>query len=169
MSNKRLTDEEILNNKTDALMKIVNDRCYYYRNNIHRAAEDLIGLHLKLFQKILLFAMNEYYNVYTIASRGISKTWSLGLFATLRCWLWPGTKVVVMGPTQKQGREVLLKITDDFMQRSSLLRSEISKVSIGQNDSAIYFKNGSWIRVATASDTGRGLRSNIVISNCLAI
>ena len=49
------------------------------------------------------------------------------------------------------------------MQKSSLLRNEISKVAIGQNDCVVYFKNGSFIRVVTATETSRGARSNILI------
>lgn len=49
------------------------------------------------------------------------------------------------------------------MQKSSLLRNEISSWSVGQNDCYVKFKNGSWIRVYVASESSRGARSNILI------
>jgi hypothetical protein len=49
------------------------------------------------------------------------------------------------------------------MQKSPLLRNEISKVSVGQNDCEIKFKNGSFMRVVVASENSRGARSNILI------
>ena len=62
---------------------------------------------------------------------------------------------------------MLLKITDDFCKNygwgSDLLNNEISYKSVGQNNGIIQFKCGSWIRVVTASDTGRGARANILI------
>ena len=77
--------------------------------------------------------------------------------------LYPRTKIKVASYTFKQAKEVLLKITDDFMQKSPLICNEISKVSTGQNDCYIYFKNGSWIRVCVAGESARGGRSNIII------
>lgn len=91
------------------------------------------------------------------------KTWLTALFCTVRAILYPGSKIVVCSFTRKQGNEVLLKIQDDFMKKSPLLCLEIEKCNIGANDAVIYFKNGSWIRVATASDSGRGIRGNILI------
>lgn len=46
---------------------------------------------------------------------------------------------------------------------SDNLRREITYVSIGVNRAVIEFANGSWIKVATASDSGRGMRANIIL------
>lgn len=71
MSAKKLTDEEIKRNKTDSIMNIIAERCAYYRANPHRFAEDFIpGLKLRIFQKILLWAMFFNDNFYYVASRG---------------------------------------------------------------------------------------------------
>lgn len=60
-----------------------------------------------------------------------------------------------------------MKITDDFMKNygfgSENLRREITYASVGANKAVIEFANGSWIRVVTASDSGRGARANILI------
>ena len=100
---------------------------------------------------------------YFVAARGLGKTYLVALFAVCRCILYPRSKIVACSATFKQGKEIILKITDDFMQSSSLLRNEISKVSVGQNDCSVYFKNGSFIRVVTANENSRGARSNILI------
>lgn len=95
------------------------------------------------------------------------KTWLTALFCVVRCILFPGSKIVVCSSTRTQGNEVLLKITDDFCKNygwgSSNLNNEISYKSVGQNQAIIEFKNGSWIRVVTASDSGRGARANVLI------
>lgn len=46
---------------------------------------------------------------------------------------------------------------------SENLRREISYISIGSNKAVIEFWNGSWIKVVTAADTGRGNRANVLV------
>ena len=91
------------------------------------------------------------------------KTYIVALFSVCRCILYPGTKIIAASYTFKQGKEIVLKITDDFMQKSPLLRNEILKTTTGQNDCFVYFKNGSWIRVVVAAESARGARANILI------
>lgn len=69
--------------------------------------------------------------------------------------------------TRTQANEVLLKIEDDFMKLhgwgSENLKREISFHTVGINNAVINFKNGSYIKVVTASDTGRGGRANVLV------
>lgn len=160
---KKLTDQQVEQDKTQRIMYTIAQRCSYYRANPQRFAAEFLGVHLKLFQKILIWAMMKYDAFYFVASRSLGKTYLVGLFACIRCILYPGTKIVACSYTFKQGKEIILKITDDFMQKSPLLRNEISKWSTGQNDCSIYFKNGSWMRVVVAAESSRGARSNVLI------
>ena len=110
--------------------------------------------------------MRNNYAIYT-ASRGQGKTYLLGLFCTVVCILYPGTKICVASATRSQANEVLSKITDDFMKNyswgSENLKREIEYANVGYNKAIISFRNGSWIKVVTASDNGRGNRANILI------
>ena len=160
---KVITDQEIQQTKVDKIMNTVAERCAYYRHNPQRFCEEFLGIHLRLFQKILIWAMMNYDAFYFVAARSLGKTYLVALFGVVRCILYPGTKIVACSYTFKQGKEIILKITDDFMQHSALLRNEISKTSTGQNDCYVYFKNGSWIRVVVAGESSRGARSNILI------
>ena len=102
-----------------------------------------------------------------LAVNNFLKTWLTALFCVVRCILFPGSKIVVCSSTRTQANEVLLKITDDFCQNygwgSDNLNNEISEKAVGQNKAVISFKNGSWIRVVTGSDSGRGARANILL------
>lgn len=164
---RKLTDKEVISEKSNRLMNGVAYWGNFYRHNPQRFCKDYLNTNLKLFQKILLYAM--MHNNYFIfcASRGLGKTWLTALFCVVRCILFPGTKICVASSTRIQGNEVLLKITDDFCKNygwgSDNLNNEILEKSVGQNNAKIEFKNGSWIRVVTASDTGRGARANILI------
>ena len=157
------SDIEIEQAKSDRVMRVVAERGAYYRANPSRWIEDFIpSLKLRTYQKIVLWAMAHNDMSYIVASRGLSKTYMMALYCLFKCVCYPRSHVVVVSFTLKQGREVLLKITDDLMPRSALIRSEISKVSIGQNDCSIYFKNNSWIRVVTATQSSRGVRSTAI-------
>lgn len=157
------TQTEIEKDKQQKIMETVAWRAGYYRNNPHRYVIDVLGLSLKWFQQILLLCMMHYNFVMYLAARGQGKTYLTALFCCVRCILFPGTKIVVSSGTLKQANEVLLKIQDDFMKQSSILRSEIEKCNIGQNDASIYFKNGSWIKTRTSSENSRSARANCIV------
>lgn len=101
------------------------------------------------------------------AARSIGKTWLVALFCVCRAILYPGSKICVAASTRPQANEVLSKIVDDFMKEyqwgSDNLRREISSYTIGNNKAVIEFHNGSWIKVVTASDSGRGNRANVLV------
>lgn len=163
MAGKNKTDAQIQEDRSKKIMEVVAWRAGYYRCNPHRFVEDFIGIHLKLFQKIILWAMNWHDMFYFIACRGLSKTYMVALFAVMRCILYPGQQIICVSATYKQGREIVLKITDDFMHKSPLLCQEILKTSIGQNDCYVTWRNGSILRVVTASENARGARAHILI------
>lgn len=60
VKNKKLSDEQIQQQKTQKIMSIVAERAGYYRANPHRFAKDYLGIELKLFQKILLYCMMKH-------------------------------------------------------------------------------------------------------------
>lgn len=95
------------------------------------------------------------------------KTWLTGLFCVVRCILFPKTKICVASSTRTQANEVLSKIVDDFMKNygwgSENLCREITYYTIGLNKAEIDFANGSWIKVVTSSDSGRGNRANVLV------
>ena len=157
------TQTEIEKGKQQKIMEIVAWKAGYYRANPHRYVSEVLGLSLKWFQQILLWCMMHYNFVMYLAARGQGKTYLTALFCCVRCILFPGTKIVVSSGTLKQANEVLLKIQDDFMKQSSILRSEIEKCNIGQNDASIYFKNGSWIKTRTSSENSRSARANCIV------
>ena len=163
MAERKKSVQEIAQDKEQKIMNTVAWRAAYYRANPQRYVEEVLGIHLKLFQKILIWAMMNYYYFMFIAARGMSKTWLTALFCVVRCILYPGSKIVVCAGTLKQANGVLLKIQDEFMKQSPILCSEIDRCNIGLNDAIIMFKNGSWITTRTSTDNARGARANIIV------
>lgn len=145
-------------------MQVIAERAAYYRHNLDKFCYDYLGItNLKWFQKILLWAMNHFDNTLLLACRGLGKTYICALFAVCRAILWPGEQILVVSCTYKQAKNLVQKITDDFMLKSPLLRNEIAKVSVGQNDTYIQFKSGSMIKAITATESSRGFRSHIIM------
>lgn len=165
--NRKKSEKEIANEKSERIMNGIAVWAGFYRANPHRFVVDYLNIKLKLFQKILLYAMMHNNFFMYIAARGQGKTWLTALFCVVRCILFPKTKICIASATRPQANEVLLKITDDFMKNygfgSENLRREITYAAVGANKAVIDFANGSWIRVVTASDSGRGARANILL------
>ena len=167
ISKEKKSEKQLANEKSKRIMEGVAIWASFYRCNPQRFAIDYLNVPLKLFQKILLYAMmiNNYFMY--IAARGQGKTYLIALFCVIRCILFPKTKICVASATRPQANEVLSKITDDFMKNygwgSDNLRREISYYTVGANKAVIEFCNGSWIKVVTASDSGRGSRANILV------
>lgn len=57
-------------NKSERLMHGVGEWASFYRANPHRFVRDYLGVELKLFQQILLYAMMHFNFLTYIASRG---------------------------------------------------------------------------------------------------
>lgn len=68
--NKKMSAKEVANDKATKLMETIAWRAGYYRANPHRFVEDYLGITLKLFQKILLYAMMHNNYIMYLASRG---------------------------------------------------------------------------------------------------
>lgn len=144
----------------------------YYRENIDVFVEEYLQFtFLKWFQLSLLAMMNRSRVFLWIASRGMGKSFLIAIFAVVRCILYPGTKVVITSGQRSQSINVLEKIQTELMRDSPNLRNEIDmkETKFSGQDAKIMFKNSSYIKVVTASDSARSNRANIlIIQNCLA-
>lgn len=137
----------------------------YYRSNIHRFASDYLHLNLKLFQIILLVMMDKCTTFVFIACRGLGKSFLSAVFCCCRCILYPGTKICIASGTRGQAINVLEKIIVELKPNSPELANEIdeNETSINNTNAKITFKNGSYIKVVTASDSARSNRANLLL------
>ena len=91
------------------------------------------------------------------------KSWLLAVFCCIRCILYPGTKVCIASGTRGQSINILEKIKTELMPASPLLCNEIDNIQISNVKAMVEFKNGSFIKVVTASDSARSNRANILL------
>ena len=137
----------------------------YYRENVTRFAKDYLHLSLYLFQKILLTMMFSNNIMVFIGSRGLGKTFLSAVFCVIRAILWPGSKIVIVSGNRGQSMQVFEKIQMELMPKSPELCAEIDerKTTWRGQDAKIVFKNTSFIKVVTASDSARGNRADVLI------
>ena len=62
--------KEIANDKSERIMDGIAYWASFYRYNPQRFVKDYLNINLRLFQKILLYAMMHYYRFMYIAARG---------------------------------------------------------------------------------------------------
>lgn len=135
----------------------------FYRSNIHRFAEDYMGVQLFLFQKILLYLMNQITFFMYIAARGQGKSFLIAIFCVARCILYPGTKVVVSSGTRGQARLIITEKVLDLIRDNPMIAREVEETKTGTNDTQVVFHNGSRIFAVTSNENARGFRGNILI------
>jgi len=137
----------------------------YYRANIHRFVMDYFHVELRLFQMILLVMMERCSTFVFIACRGIGKTFLSALFLCAHCILYPGTKVCIASGTRGQAYVVIEKILTELKPNSPELANEIDEKNtrLNGNNCLLAFKNGSTIKIVTASDGARGNRAHILM------
>lgn len=71
MADKKKTVQELAQDKERKTMEIVAWKAGYYRSNPQRFVTEVLNINLKLFQRILIWAMMHYYYFMFIAARGL--------------------------------------------------------------------------------------------------
>lgn len=153
------------NEHQEAVLKGVGLWASFYRENIHRFAEDYFHIKLKPFQAMLMLMFDRANLSVWVAARGLGKSWLGAVYCCARAILYPGTKICIASGTRGQSINVLEKIMVDLKPNSPELANEIddAETNINNTTAKVTFKNGSTIKVVTASDTARSNRANILI------
>ena len=136
----------------------------FYRRNLNRFASHYLGLGLHLYQHIILYLMGLYPSFCIIAARSAAKSFVIAIFACCKAILYPGSKIVIASGTKRQSKLIVSeKIKLELMTASPNLKREIKNIQDNQNDTIVFFYNGSTITVVPASDNARGYRSTVII------
>jgi len=156
---KKFPSTHYLSNQNNVLHMIA--WCTFWRRNLHLFVRDYLKLKLYPYQQIAIYEMGVSSFICMIASRNDAKSFIIALYACCRCILYPGTIFVIGSATKGQAKlMVSAKIQDELMEWSSVLKSEISGISVSINDTSVKFRNSSKIIVYTANDNARGNRSH---------
>lgn len=117
------------------------------------------------FQQVLINLFFKFTYIMIIASRGMGKSQIVAAALVIYCILYPGTQIVIAAGVRSQSLNVINKIIEEFMPRSHNLQNEIASYKATASEAYIKFKNGSIIKVVTASDSSRSARAHIVVAD----
>lgn len=142
-----------------------------FKRNLNKLATDYLGLKLHFYQQIILYFMGISQLIAIIASRAAAKSFIIALYVCCRAITRPYSRIVLGSATRGQSKLIISeKIVNELMEMSPALRKEIRSIKDSQNESVVYFKNGSTIKVFTANKFARGLRSHCAVrEECMQI
>jgi hypothetical protein len=141
----------------------------YYRYYIDEFAEDILGIRLFPFQKLILRAMGRNQNSMLICSRGIGKSWISAVFMVCMCILYAGYKFGIASGKGQQSRNVIVqKIKGELLKNENLKREIFFPVRTAMDECYVSFKNGSEIRAVVlgqnqSGDSARSWRFNAIL------
>lgn len=136
----------------------------FFRRNLHRFAIDYLGIKLHLYQIVILYLMGVKKFTTIIACRAAAKSFIIALYACCMCILYPNSMVVISSGSKGQSKLIVSeKIQKELMGMSPVLRREIKKIHVGQDETIVIFQNNSSITVVCAHDRSRGWRSTILV------
>ena len=131
-----------------------------FSRNFHRLATDYLGIKLHLYQQLILYLMGISQLIVIVACRAAAKSFIIALYACCKAIIKPGSKIVLGSATRGQSKLIISeKIKNELMNMSPALCKEIKDIKDSANESIVYFRNGSTIKVFTANEFARGLRS----------
>lgn len=138
--------------------------CTFFRKNLHRFVMDYLKIEIFPYQQLSLYYMGVSNSICIIAARNDAKSFLIALYACCRAILYPGSKIVIGSATRGQSKLIITeKIQNELMEMSPTLRAEIKEVKTNGQDVIVKFNNSSTIKVFTANDNARGIRSTVAI------
>lgn len=136
----------------------------YFRRNIDMYAEYYFGFELYPYQHFELYEMNTNSLNLFVGSRATAKSYVTAIFSCCKASLYPNSKIIICSATKSQSKLIVTeKIKNELMNQSPVLCREIENIRDNQNDTVVYFRNGSIIKVVPASENARGNRSTCVV------
>lgn len=141
-----------------------------FRRNWHIYVDMVLGIKLRPFQMIMIYLMGISDVFFAICSRGLSKTFIVGLGAICKMNLYPYSEIVITSSTLPQANKMVEdKIRDELIKKLSpylLYMYDNEYLVITKSDDGykiVNTLNGSILRVLPCLDSSRGVRATLLI------
>lgn len=141
-----------------------------FRRNWHIYVDMVLGIKLRPFQMIMIYLMGVSDVFFAICSRGLSKTFIVGLGAICKMNLYPYSEIVITSSTLPQANKMVEdKIRDELIKKLSpylLYMYDNEYLIITKSDDGykiVNTLNGSILRVLPCLDSSRGVRATLLI------
>ncbi len=149
----------------DAWTKFIS----YYRYYIDEFAEDILGIKLFPFQRVILRAMNRGQFSCLIACRGLGKSWIVCVFYICISILYTNIKCGIASGNSQQAKNVIIqKLKGELYKNENVAIEMVREPRTSGDDCYGEFNNGSEIRAITLAqdrggDSARSWRFNILL------
>ena len=141
-----------------------------FRRNWHIFVDMVLQIKLKPFQMLMIYLMGVSDVFFAICSRGLSKTFIVGLAAVVKMLLFPYSEIIITASTIPQANVIVdKKIRDELIKKLSpylLYLYEKEYLVITKSDDGFKITctlNGSTLEVLPALESSRGRRSTFTI------
>lgn len=141
-----------------------------FRRNWHIFVDMVLQIKLKPFQMLMIYLMGVSDVFFAICSRGLSKTFIVGLAAVVKMLLYPYSEIIITASTIPQANVIVdKKIRDELIKKLSpylLYLYEKEYLIITKSDDGFKITctlNGSTLEVLPALESSRGRRSTFTI------
>lgn len=135
----------------------------FYRRNWNIYAEHRLKISLYPFQHVMLYLMGISTTFFAICSRGLSKTFIVGLGAMIHCLLYPYAECVITSSTIQQAKKMVEKKMENELCKklSPILQYYYEKgdIKFTYDDKEIkvsFLMNNSFVLVLPCLDSARG-------------
>lgn len=141
-----------------------------WRRNWHIYVDMVLGIKLRRFQMIMIYLMGVSDVFFAICSRGLSKSFIVGLGAICKMNLYPYSEIVITSSTLPQANKMVEdKIRDELIKKLSpylLYMYDNEYLIITKSDDGYKITNtlnGSILRVLPCLDSSRGVRATLLV------
>ncbi len=146
---------------------IYSEALDYFRSHPDEFVENVMGIKLNLYQKVLMRAFFKFSFNCWVLCRGTGKTWLGMLCLIVYCLLNPNTKSGIVAPAFRQGKLAIQeKYKDELCRMSPFLAQEEQNFVCSTQKARIEWFNGSWIEAFPIGNDGskiRGARLHVIL------
>ena len=127
----------------------------YFRCHPDEFSEDVLGIALNLYQKIMIRAFFKFSFLVWVMCRGTGKTFLGVLCLVVYGLLCPNSKLGIIAPSFRQAKNAIQeKYKDELCTMSPFLVQEEKNYSCSIQKARVEFYNGSWIEAYPLGNDG---------------
>lgn len=138
----------------------------FYRTHLDVFIEEVFGVKLFDFQKVIARAISKTNNSVIIECRSLGKTWELALILLALGTLYSDCPIGVVSGNRKQANNVVKKIEHDFAKNPNIAREIVFPIKLSTDEGIVNLRSGSYIEtfvLGHSGDSGRGGRYKVVL------
>ncbi|RHU03325.1 MULTISPECIES: hypothetical protein [Erysipelotrichaceae] len=138
--------------------EIYNEAVAYWRKYPDVYCEQVLGIRINVYQKVMMRAFFRYKYIAFVMGRGVGKSFICILCLVIYALLYPGSKIGIIAPTFRQAKQLLSeKYRGELCEWSPFLKQEERKFACSMQSARVDFFNGSFIEAFPLGTDGENI------------